>query len=901
MGAMTGGEIRESFLRFFAERGHRIVPSTSLIPASDPTLLFTNAGMVPFKDIFLGMENPTHSRVADSQKCLRVSGKHNDLEEVGRDTYHHTFFEMLGNWSFGDYYKKEAIAWAWELLTEVWKLPKDKLWATVYTTDDEAEEWWRKETDINPSHILRFGEKDNFWEMGEAGPCGPCSEIHIDRGEQACDKVGTLDHVCGVNVGCARYIELWNLVFIQYNRGPDGSLTELSAKHVDTGMGLDRIAAVLQGVKGNYDSDLLRDLISRVEGMSGTPPGGTPPAGKQYGDDSEQDISFRVIADHSRTISFLIADGVVPSNEGRGYVLRRILRRACRHGRLLGFESPFLFQITEEVARLMGSAYPELIERLDYITDSIRTEEERFADTLGKGLALLEQEIGLLHSAPPGQSGKKILPGDVAFRLYDTYGFPLDLTEDFLSSEGLGVDQEGFDREMERQRARAREAQKGVVYVGASLPGVSSRFVGDRADEWESEVLATLVNNEDSGRAIREGEELGIVTAETPFYGESGGQVGDQGVMETIRGDLIEITDTQKPAPDLILHRGRVVRGAVSVGDKVRLCIDRKFREATRLNHSATHILHAALRQFLGMQVRQAGSLVAPDRLRFDFTQMGPIKEELLERIEEEVNAHIRENAQVITEEMSFQEALKKGALAFFGEKYGDRVRVVQMGDFSLELCGGTHVARSGDIGFFKLRGESGVAAGVRRVEAVTGEGALEWVRQRERILREVGGILKGTEEEAVERLEKLFAQQRELERRITQMQSRLAGNQSEDIFSRARKLNGATVLSSRVEGVDEKGVREMADGLRERIGSGVIVLGTAGEEKVFLLAVVTKDMTGKYHAGEILKQIAPLVGGGGGGRPDFAQAGGKNPSGLDKALAKVYDLIGEDEPATSA
>jgi alanyl-tRNA synthetase len=893
---MTGGEIRESFLRFFAERGHKIMPSASLIPASDPTLLFTNAGMVPFKDIFLGIEKPAHPRVADSQKCLRVSGKHNDLEDVGRDTYHHTFFEMLGNWSFGDYYKKEAIAWAWELLTGVWRLPKDKLWATVYTTDDEAEEWWRGETDISPSHILRFGEKDNFWEMGETGPCGPCSEIHIDRGKQACDKVNTPGHTCGVNADCARYIELWNLVFIQYNRGPDGSLAELLAKHVDTGMGLERIAAVLQGVRGNYDSDLLRALISRVEGMSGT-----PPAGKQYGDNPEQDISFRVIADHGRTISFLIADGVVPSNEGRGYVLRRILRRACRHGQLLGFESPFLFQVAEEVARLMGSAYPELVERLDYIAGSIRTEEERFADTLGKGLALLEQEISLLQ-----QSGEKVLPGDVAFRLYDTYGFPLDLTEDFLSSEGLHVDQEGFDREMREQRARAREAQaggrpKGTTHVGTSLPEVSSRFVGDRVYEWESQVLATLVNGEESKRAVREGEEVGIVTAETPFYGESGGQVGDQGVIETARGDLIEIANTQKPAPDLILHRGRVVRGAVCVGDRVRLRIDQRLREAARLNHSATHILHAALREFLGIQVRQAGSLVAPDRLRFDFTHMGPVREELIERIEEEVNAHVRENAQVTSEEMSFRESLRRGALAFFGEKYGDRVRVVQMGDFSLELCGGTHVARSGDIGFFKLRGESGVAAGVRRVEAVTGEGALEWVRQRERILREVGGILKGTEEEAVERLEKLLAQQRELEKRIAQAQSRLAGNQSEDISSKARKLDGVTVLSSRVEGMDEKGIREMADRLRERIGSGVIVLGTVWQEKVFLLAVVTKDMTRKYHAGEILKKIAPLVDGGGGGRPDFAQAGGKDPSGLDKALAKVYDLVGGSNPTTGA
>ncbi len=876
---MTGQKIRESFLRFFSEKGHHIVPSAPLIPAGDPTLLFTNAGMVPFKDIFLGLEKPAHPRVADSQKCLRVSGKHNDLEDVGRDTYHHTFFEMLGNWSFGDYYKREAIGWAWELLTQVWKLPKDRLWATVYTTDDEAEEYWRQETDILPDHILRFGEKDNFWEMGEVGPCGPCSEIHIDRGEGRCPQENTPGHVCGVNTGCPRYIELWNLVFIQYNRAPDGHLSELPARHVDTGMGLERIASVLQGVEGNYDTDLLRPLISWLEQA----------CGKHYGNHSQQDVSFRVIADHSRAISFLIADGVLPSNEGRGYVLRRILRRACRHGRLLGLEEPFLFQIAEEVARIMGPAYPELIEKGEWIRNAIRAEEERFAETLDRGLALLEQEIHFLK-----QRGGKTLPGEVAFRLYDTYGFPLDLTEDLLASEGLRVDQEGFQRALEEQRTRAREAQKEAVYVGPALRDLSCRFVGDRVYEWESEVLALLVGDQESRKTVREGEGAGVITAETPFYGESGGQVGDKGWIETERGDLLEVLDTQKPTPRLILHLGRVVRGAISVGDRVRLRIHPELREGARLNHSATHILHAMLREVLGPQVRQAGSLVAPDRLRFDFTHPAPVKEELLERIEEEVNARIRENAPVTSEEMSLQEALKKGALAFFGDKYGERVRVVQIGDFSLELCGGTHVTRSGDIGFFKFKGESGVASGVRRVEAVTGEGALEWIRERERILREVGHLLKGSEEEALEKLEKLLAQQRELERRLAQMQSRLAGSQSEDIWARAKKLDGITVLASRVEGVDEKALREMADRLREKVGSGIVVLGLAQEEKVFLLAAVTKDLTEKYHAGEILKKIAPLVDGGGGGRPDFAQAGGKNPSGLDLALAKVHDLVKE-------
>jgi alanyl-tRNA synthetase len=874
---MTGKEIRESFLKFFAERGHTIVPSASLIPASDPTLLFTNAGMVPFKNIFLGIEAPTQPRVVNSQKCLRVSGKHNDLEEVGRDTYHHTFFEMLGNWSFGDYYKKEAIVWAWELLTDVWRLPKDKLWATVYKTDEEAENWWRTLTDINKDQIQRFAEKDNFWEMGETGPCGPCSEIHIDRGPGFCEKENTPDHTCTVNGGCPRYIELWNLVFIQYNRNPDQSLTELPAKHVDTGMGLERVAAVLQNVRGNYDSDLLRDIIRTTEAL----------IGKQYGHDPENDISFRVIADHARAAAFVIADGVVPTNEGRGYVLRRIMRRALRHGRLLGFTGPFFFNATDSVVRLMGSAYPELVERKEYVSEVVRHEEERFADTLDRGLALLEQEIKSLR-----QHNQAVLAGDVAFRLYDTYGFPLDLTEDFLASEGLRLDRTGFDDAMKEQRNRAREGQKGVVYISANLAGLRSRFVGDRISGWESEILATLVNGETRTDAIREGEEVEIIVAETPFYGESGGQVGDTGRLETFRGDIVEIIDTQKPQPSLIVHRGRVTRGAIQVGDKVRLVIDETRRNATRLNHSATHILHSALREVLGTHVRQAGSLVAPDRLRFDFTHTSAVKDEALQRIEDLANTHIRENAEVTSEEMSLNDALKSGALAFFGEKYGERVRVLRMGDFSVELCGGTHVSRTGDIGLLKLKAESGVASGVRRIEAVTGEGALEWIRQHEQVLKEISHLLKGTEEDAADKIERLLAQQRDLEKKITQLQTALAGSQGDDIASRAHKLNGVSVVASRVEGVDDRGLRELADRLRDKLQPAVIVLGAVQGDRVVLLAAVSKDAAKKYHAGNIIKQIAPLVGGGGGGRPDFAQAGGKDPARLDEALQKVYELI---------
>jgi alanyl-tRNA synthetase len=874
---MTGKEVRDSFLRFFAERGHQIVPSASLIPASDPTLLFTNAGMVPFKNIFLGIDKPTHPRVVNSQKCLRVSGKHNDLEEVGRDTYHHTFFEMLGNWSFGDYYKKEAIRWAWELLTEVWHLPKDKLWATVYTTDDEAEEWWRTLTDIKKDQIQRFAEKDNFWEMGETGPCGPCSEIHIDRGPGFCERENTPGHVCAVNGGCPRYMELWNLVFIQYNRNPDRSLIELPAKHVDTGMGLDRVTSVLQSVRGNYDSDLLRDVIRATEEL----------CGKRYGADPEHDISFRVIADHARATSFVIADGVVPTNEGRGYVLRRIMRRALRHGRLLGFDGPFFWRVAESVVQLMGSAYPELVERRDYLTEVVRHEEERFADTLDKGLALLEQEIKTLR-----QSKATVLAGDVAFRLYDTYGFPLDLTEDFLSSEGLELDRAGFQQAMEEQRSRAREGQKGTVYISAGLTDLRSQFVGDRIVEWESEVLAVLVQGEARTGAAHEGEEVEIVTAETPFYGESGGQVGDIGRMETARGDLVEIFDTQKPQPSLIVHRGRVVRGAIQTGDRVRLGIDTDRREATRLNHSATHILHSALREILGTHVRQAGSLVTPERLRFDFTHTSPVKDDILTRIEDLVNVHIRENAEVTSEEMSLNDALKKGALAFFGEKYGARVRVLRMGDFSTELCGGTHVSRTGDIGLFKLKAEAGVASGVRRVEATTGEGALEWVRQREHILKELSDLLKSPEEDVADRVEKLLAQYREQEKKVAQLQSTLAGSQRDDVLAQARNLDGVSVVASRVEGVDDKGLRDLADWLRDKLNPGVVVLGSVQGDRVALLAVVSKEATKKYHAGNIIKQIAPLVGGGGGGRPDFAQAGGKDSTRLDEALQKVYELI---------
>ena len=873
---MTGADIRSSFLEFFRARGHEIVRSSSIVPANDPTLLFTNAGMVQFKNVFLGREKRANPRAASSQKCLRLSGKHNDLEEVGRDTYHHTLFEMLGNWSFGEYYKKDAIDWAWELLTGVWKLPKDKLWATVYRTDDEAESLWRSRTDITPSQILRFDERDNFWEMGETGPCGPCSEIHIDRGSDACDKQHIAGHQCAVNVGCARYIELWNLVFIQYDRQADESLVELKAKHVDTGMGLERVAAVLQNVRSNYDTDLFRRLISFVEQQSG----------RRYGAREEDDLAMRVIADHSRALNFMIADGVTPSNEGRGYVLRRILRRAARHARVLGFEQPFLFRMSEPVCAVMGAAYPELVERRAFIENAVRGEEERFVETLDKGLALLTQERAELQ-----RRGSTVLSGDVAFKLYDTYGFPLDMTEDILREHGIRVDEEGFRASMQAQRQRGREARKAAgegAIVGSSA---SSRFVGDRIDETESTIAALSVDGEDR-REVREGDTVHIVAAETPFYGESGGQVGDRGIIETASGALVEVTDTLKPRPDLTVHVGTVVRGALATGDAVRLKVDRERREATRLNHSVTHILHGVLRRVLGEQVRQAGSLVAPDRLRFDFSQPAPIDDAALGRIEEEVNAHIRENAEVTTEEMAFDDAIKAGALAFFGDKYGDRVRVVRMGEFSTELCGGTHVRRTGDIGLFKLRGESGVAAGTRRIEAVTGVGALEWVRSSERSLRQLGELLRGNEDELAARVERLIGQQKQLEKQLAQLQRQLAGNQSGDLLGQAKMVNGKRIIASEIAGADQKRLLELADQLRERMGSGVVVLASHQDGQVRLIAAVTKDLAGQVHAGKLVGQIAPIVGGRGGGRPELAQAGGSDPSKIGEALARAVELV---------
>ncbi|HZR80221.1 MAG TPA: alanine--tRNA ligase [Candidatus Binatia bacterium] len=872
---MLGADVRQTFLEFFRARSHLIVPSARIVPESDPSLLFTNAGMVPFKNVFLGNERPRAPRVADVQKCLRISGKHNDLDDVGRDVYHQTFFEMLGNWSFGDYYKAEAIEWAWQLLTREWGLPKDRLYATVFESDQEAEQLWPRVTDLPADRVLRFGAKDNFWEMGETGPCGPCSEIHFDRGPGKCDLPP--GHRCGVNSGCARYMEIWNLVFIQNNREPGGRLTELPAKHVDTGMGLERVTAILQGVDGNYDTDLLRGMIAVAEER----------ARKRYGGGSSpDDVAFRVIADHGRAVAVMIADGIVPSNEGRGYVLRRLLRRAARQGRVLGIVDPFLGAVTDRVCDVLGVGYPELGEARDRIRQTVTGEEERFGETLEKGLGLLEEEVARLR-----ESRGTVLPGRVAFKLYDTYGFPVDLTEDILRGEGLAVDHAAFETAMDEQRARAREGARFTTATTGSFGDARSRFAGDRVEKVESRIVGLAVDGEERELA-KEGEIVDVVTAETPFYGESGGQVGDVGTIALADGSLVEVTKTRRPRPDLTVHHGRVVRGAAVRGHLATLAIDAERREATRLNHSATHILHAALRHQLGEQVRQAGSLVAPDRLRFDFTHDARLSEDRLAEIEDEVNAHIRENADVTVEELAYDDAIKAGALAFFGDKYGDRVRVLRMGNFSVELCGGTHVRRTGDIGVFKLRGEAAVGAGVRRIEALTGEGALDAIRRRERELRDVAGLLRGSEEEVAAKLEKLLAAQKELERRLAETQAKLVSGASRDLLDGVRRVNGIQVLARRVEQADPRVMRELADKLRDRLRSGVVVLGGSDGDKVILLAAVTKDLVGKVNAGRIIQAIAPIVGGGGGGRPDFAQAGGKDASKLPQALERVYELI---------
>ncbi|MBM4301570.1 MAG: alanine--tRNA ligase [Deltaproteobacteria bacterium] len=876
---MTSREIRETFLRFFESQGHTRVASSSLVPAGDPTLLFTNAGMVQFKKVFLGEDPRPYTRAASSQKCVRAGGKHNDLENVGFTARHHTFFEMLGNFSFGDYFKEGAIEMAWELLTRHYKLPADKLWATVFHEDEEAARLWEKIAGLPPSRIIGLGEKDNFWAMGDTGPCGPCSEILIDQGEAMS---------CGPDCGigkceCDRYLEIWNNVFMQFNRTADGVLHPLPKPSIDTGMGLERLCAVVQGVKSNFDCDLLRPVIAGIEAL----------AGQAYGASETQNVPFRVIADHSRATAFLIADGVLPSNEGRGYVLRRIMRRAIRFGRRLNLPTPFLSRVCDRVVELMGEFYPELVSARHIMTQVVTGEEERFADTLDHGLKLLGEELGCLKT-----HSRKILPGEVAFKLYDTYGFPLDLVQDALREEGLALDLEGFETHMRAQREASRQSWKGGP--GEDLPLVyqelaewpATQFLGYDTLEGDSDVLALIVASGHNAQA-EAGEEVEVVTGATPFYGESGGQVGDAGL---ISGDgwRIRVSNTQKLPNDLIVHQGKVEAGVVRVNDPVHLEVDAPRRRRIMAHHTATHLLQAVLRRRLGDHVKQSGSLVDPDRLRFDFIHYQAITPKELEAIELDLNQAVAANLPVHTDRMSMDQALEAGATALFEEKYGEAVRVVAIPEVSQELCGGTHVERTGDLGLCKITTETSIAAGIRRIEAVCGVEAVKLTQDLARELDRAAGLVKGGRGDLVARLEKLLALQKKLEKDLEALKGRLASTQAKDLLDQARRVEGVAVLALKVDAADPKSLRDFAVKFQDKLKSGIVVLGSAAGDKAMLIALVSKDLVKRFPAGEIIKAIAPTVGGSGGGRPDMAQAGGPDKDKLPAALEQVYEVVAQ-------
>lgn len=873
----TSSAVRASFLEFFARRGHAVVPSSSLIPAGDATLLFTNAGMNQFKDLFLGQETRDYTRAASSQKCVRAGGKHNDLENVGYTTRHHTFFEMLGNFSFGDYFKAEAIRFAWELLVEVYELPVERLWFTVYTDDDEAAELWRQ-VGAPADRILRFGEKDNFWAMGETGPCGPCSEIHYYQGA---DLAGNLPEL--VNGPGDDTIEIWNLVFMQYERDAAGHLHPLPRPCVDTGAGLERVSAVLQGVASNYDTDLFTPIIHRVAELAQRP----------YAADGELGPAFRVIADHARAAAFLLADGVVPSNEGRGYVLRRIIRRALRYGRPLGFDGVFLVEVVPAVVAVMGEAYPDLAHRKDVVIPLLRAEEERFSRTLNVGTDIVGRELARLK-----REGILVVPGDTAFRFYETHGLPLDILEEFAQEEGLTVDREGFDARMLEVRTRGQESWKGVLlsrhreeYEVLRERGVQSEFLGYGDLVLDGAVvLAALAPDGEVDLLTGEGE---AVLDRTPFYGESGGQVGDQGVL-VWDGGRAEVVDTQRPASSLVVHRLRVVEGVLRRGQRVRAEVHRSRRLDTQANHTATHLLHAALRTVLGPAAQQAGSLVDPDRLRFDFSWGQPLTQEQLETVETIVNQHVRANAPVAAAVMSLAEAQSRGAVALFGEKYGEQVRVISVDDgaVSRELCGGCHVQRTGDIGVFKITGERGIAAGVRRIEAVTGRGGVELFQLSHRLLRSAAGRANVPPDHLDAHLESQDRRIRELEHQVTQLKVKLAGGGP--AAPEAVEVLGVKVLTREVPEMPPNALRELADSLRAKLGSGVVVLGMAAGNAATVLAAVTEDLTDRLSAGELVKRLAPLVEGRGGGKASLAQAGGKAPDRIPEALAAAAGVVEE-------
>jgi alanyl-tRNA synthetase len=885
---MTGSQLREAFLRYFERNGHTRVPSSPLVPADDPTLLFTNAGMVQFKRVFLGEERRPYSRATTCQKCVRAGGKHNDLENVGHTARHHTFFEMLGNFSFGDYFKAEAIAYAWELMTKDLGLEKSRLKATVFTDDDDAFGLWKKVAGLSDDRILRLGEKDNFWAMGDTGPCGPCSELHFHQGDHLPCVEEAAGRPCqGVACECDRWLEIWNLVFMQFNRDASGTMTPLPRPSIDTGMGLERIAAVMQGKLSSWDTDLFAPVIARVSDL----------AGKRYGAGEDDDVSMRVIADHGRTATFLIADGVLPSNEMRGYVLRRIMRRAMRHGRMLGITEPFLWKTVAWVGEVMGAAYPEVVAQRARIEEAVRGEEERFAETLESGGRRIDEYL-----AVQGPGRGRAVDGRFLFTLYDTYGFPRDLAEDVLKDRGWVVTEETnatWETEMEAQRDRARaggsfaagdEAETTAVYqrLSGEIPAV--QFVGYDTLTSPARILA-LVRGVQRVREATEGEEVEVILDRTPAYAESGGQVGDTGTLVGRQGRG-EIVDTYYRGNKLIVHRVKVHQGGLHENEDVAVTVQTPRRLGLRQHHTGTHLLHAALRRILGTHVAQAGSLVAPDHLRFDFSHGAGVRDRELEQIESLVNEQVQANTPVTHREMDLKDALASGAVALFGEKYGERVRVVKIGDFSTELCGGTHLDATGQLGFFKVDTEGAVAAGVRRIEAVAGTAAVEVVARQERVLREIGDILKIAPGEAPQRLRKLLDEQRALERQLQELEGKLARSKADDLVAGARQINGVAVVAGRIDGLDADGLRAVADRLRDRLGSGIVVVGSVVDGKVNLVAAVTKDLTKRFQAGKLVQEAARVVGGGGGGRPDLAQAGGKEPAKLDAALAGVYDTV---------
>ncbi len=871
---MTGNDVRKIFLDYFEKHQHQVVRSASLVPADDPTLLFTNAGMVQFKRLFLGEEKRAYSMAATSQKCVRAGGKHNDLENVGYTARHHTFFEMLGNFSFGEYFKEKAIDFGWDLLTNGYGLPAEKLWVSIFLDDDEAFKIWNQQIGVPEDRIVRLGEKDNFWAMGDTGPCGPCSEIHIDRGGDC--EFG--DPNCGVDCDCDRFLEIWNLVFMQFNRDESGKMTPLPKPSIDTGMGLERMASVVQNAPSNYDTDLLMPIMRCTEELTG----------QSVRASRDVEVAMKVIADHSRAAAFLIGDGVLPSNEGRGYVLRRIMRRAIRYGRNIGLMKPFLHRTASVVFDIMKPAYPDLTDNAAFITNVIENEELRFSETLDHGLRVLNDNLADIRAR-----GDKV-PGDLIFKLYDTYGFPVDIVRDVVRDEGLELDMDGFNGCMDQQRARSR-SKATYIGVGDALKTLTSRGATTTFSGYaQLDDTATVVLVVQDGEAVdAAGPEshVEIVTDRTPFYGESGGQVGDSGTMVAPDAEVV-VTDTVKDPTGLIIHKGRVASGMLQQGDSVTLNVDMSTRRATALNHTATHILQAALRHVLGDHVKQAGSLVAPERLRFDFSHFSQVTPDEIAAIETYVNDHIRENVATHTEEMDADAAFESGATALFEEKYGDRVRVVSLADFSKELCGGTHTARTGDIGLFKVVSESSVAAGVRRIEAVTGAAAVDFVQQQTATLQQGARLLKDKPEALVTRIERLIGELKAGEKEIARLKTQLATRSADTAAAEVRTVQDAKVLVQRIEVDNPVALRDAADRFKDKLGSGIVVLGAAVGDKAMLIVGVTKDLTHRFKAGAIIKPLAEMVGGSGGGRHDLAQAGGTRPRDLDAALAKAFEII---------